>query len=401
MSAVAAALVEAWSEVRVHRVRFVLSLVGVFLAVFAMTTITALGDMGRQLIVESVERSGGRAATLQVQVFGGDQAPPDPADLRAEYADVVDRYRIGWASTTLFTEVVAAFPEGTRRVPTQVVDPAYGELHRIVPVLGRWFTETDDELLAPAVVVNRTMLQSLGPRDPALPPTVVLGGVPGVRATVVGVLDDPGFEPQLFLLPGAHERWLAEPATTGSSLPSLEVWVPPEQADAVQQAVESDLAAVYGAGAVSIFRSDAAGELEVLDLALDYGVRAVGAFALLLGGIGVLNVGLVTVRQRIREIGVRRSFGATSARVFATVLLESVCATAFAGAAAVALSVALVENIPFELLLGDGLTLTDVPPFPARAALEGFLAATAVGALAGFLPAVMAVRSRVIDAIRY
>jgi putative ABC transport system permease protein len=81
---------------------------------------------------------------------------------------------------------------------------------------------------------------------------------------------------------------------------------------------------------------------------------------LIRGGLGVLDIGLVTVRQRIRETGVRRSFGATSGRIFAAVLLESVCA----------------------------------------AAVEGMIAATAVGALAGLLPAIIAVRAKVIDAIR-
>lgn len=400
MTSIAAAVAEAWSEVRVHRVRFVLSLVGVFLAVFAMTTITALGDMGRQVIVESVERSGGRAATLNVQVFGGSIGGPDSAEVQAEFAAIVDRYDIEWSSTVLFSGVVASFPEGTRDVGAQIVEPDYAELHRIVPLRGRWFTEADEDRYAPAVVVNQTFLEALGPLDPAVPPTVVLGGSSPVRATVIGVLEDPGFEPALFMLPDAHARWSGDRSAFGAGPPSLEVWVPDADADAVMESLSTDLGATFGLDGVSIFRSDAAGELEVLDLALDYGVRAVGGFALLLGGIGVLNVGLVTVRQRIREIGVRRSFGATSGRVFATVLLESVCATAFAGALAVALSVALVENIPFELLLGE-LSLSEVPPFPVRAAVEGFLAATAVGALAGFLPAVIAVRARVIDAIRY
>ena len=60
-------------------------------------------------------------------------------------------------------------------------------------------------------------------------------------------------------------------------------------------------------------------------------IRGAGIVVLILGGLGVLNIGLVTVRQRIREIGVRRSFGATSGRIFSAVMLESVCATALAG----------------------------------------------------------------------
>jgi ABC-type antimicrobial peptide transport system permease subunit len=115
----------------------------------------------------------------------------------------------------------------------------------------------------------------------------------------------------------------------------------------------------------------------------------------------VLNIGLVTVRQRIREIGVRRSFGATSARIFSAVMLESVCATAAAGVVAVGASIVLVRNFPFEQWLGDGVPLADTPGFPVAAAVEGLVAATAVGALAGLLPAIIAVRAKVIDAIRY
>jgi len=131
-----------------------------------------------------------------------------------------------------------------------------------------------------------------------------------------------------------------------------------------------------------------------------WGVRGLSLFALGLGALGVLNVGIVTVRQRIREIGVRRALGASSGRVFAAVVLESVCATAVAGAVGVIAAVALVVNLPLETLLRDA-DITDVPPFPVSAAIEAFLAAVAVGALAGLVPATIAVRSRVIDAIRY
>jgi putative ABC transport system permease protein len=106
-----------------------------------------------------------------------------------------------------------------------------------------------------------------------------------------------------------------------------------------------------------------------------------------------------TVRQRIRKIGVRRSFGATSGRVFAATMLESVVATFLAELLAVACSVALVRALPPDQLLGS--PLQDVPRFPVAVAVEGLLAATVVGALAGLLPAIIAVRAKVIDAIRF
>jgi putative ABC transport system permease protein len=180
---------------------------------------------------------------------------------------------------------------------------------------------------------------------------------------------------------------------------TLELWVPPDQADAVMAAVMHDLGAALGGLQVDAYRQDAQGLEETLDV-LRLAIRGAGIVVLILGGLGVLNIGLVTVRHRIREIGVRRSFGATSGRIFAAVMLESVCATALAGVAAVAASIVLVRNLPLERWLNEGVPLADVPPFPVAAAVEGLIAATAVGALAGLLPAIIAVRARVIDAIR-
>jgi putative ABC transport system permease protein len=65
------------------------------------------------------------------------------------------------------------------------------------------------------------------------------------------------------------------------------------------------------------------------------------------------------------------------------------------------LSIILISNFPLQSVLPAGVTLEDVPPFPLEAAVEGLVAATAVGALAGLVPATMAVRAKVIDAIRY
>ena len=111
-----------------------------------------------------------------------------------------------------------------------------------------------------------------------------------------------------------------------------------------------------------------------------------------------MNIQLVAMRQRIREIGVRRSFGATGGRIFTSVLLESVVATAVAGIVGIMLAIAIMRA-PFVLQMFQGLQ--DVPPFPLRAAVIGLVAAVAIGALAGFIPAVVAVRAKVIDALRF
>lgn len=390
MTGVAAAFAEAWSEVRVHRTRVILSLVGVFLAVFALTTVTALGQMGTQAIKESVERSAGRPATLSVTV---DSA--EPAAVDAAYSAAVERYGISWSSRVAQTQITVRFPSGAQQAQAQIVDPEWGLIHRVVPNAGRWFTEADTQLFAPAIVVNPAFAELLGGVEGRS--TVMLGGSNPVLATVIGVTPERygrGEPPMAYMLWAAAGRWLAPSGQQG-----LEVWVPPEAADGATEVLRRDLRAALPDSTVDVYRQDTS-DLDTVISILDWGIRGAGIFGLALGALGVVNVGLVTVRQRIREIGVRRSFGATSGRVFAAVMLESVVATALAGGLAVALSVALVINLPLDLLLSQ-TPLTDVPPYPVGAAVEGFVAAVLVGALAGLIPATVAVRAKVIDAIRY
>jgi putative ABC transport system permease protein len=105
------------------------------------------------------------------------------------------------------------------------------------------------------------------------------------------------------------------------------------------------------------------------------------------------------VRQRIREIGIRRSFGATALRVFFAVMMESIVATFVAGVVGVIIAVIILQ-LPFvQEQITQGVV--DQPPFPVEAAILGIVSAVAVGALAGLLPALVAVRVKVIDAIRY
>ena len=406
MIPVLATVAEAWSEVRVHKARVVLSLVGVFLAVFAMTTVTALGLLVAQVQQEQGERMGGRAATIAVTAYDPQTGmPPATQEWDAAVADLTERYGITATASIGYEETRFRLPGGTQAVQTRRVSPSYGQLHRIEPIEGRWLREGDRDSLAPAVVVNEAFLGALGVPDLSSQPTVVIGGRTPVRAAVVGVVRE-GYadEPLAYRVDRSAGPWdaprAADSSEMGFSPPTLELWVPPEQADEVMAVVTNDLGLALGGVQVDAYRQDAQGLEETLGM-LRLAIRGAGVVVLVLGGLGVLNIGLVTVRQRIREIGVRRSFGATSARVFSAIVLESVCATFLAGLAAVALSVVLVRNLPLERLLNSGVPLADTPGFPVAAAVEGLVAATAVGALAGLLPAVIAVRARVIDAIRF
>ena len=403
MTGLLGTLAEAWGEVRVHKARVVLSLVGVFLAVLAMTTVTALGQIVAQVQQEQAEASGGRTATIGVQAFDPVTGMLPPDEWAAGADALVARYGLPEqaVATVAYGSGLYRLPGGTQQIDTTRVSPSYGPLHRIQPIEGRWFRTGDRQSLSPALVVNEAFLGLLGVPGLSSHPTVVIGGPQPVLATVVGVVRGNGDYPTVYRIDESAGDGAQATGTAGYwSPPSLELWVPSDQADAVIDAVQSDLALLLPGAQVQAYRQDPE-NLEDTIAQLRLAVRAAGLVVLALGGLGVLNIGLVTVRQRIREIGVRRSFGATSARVFSAVVLESVVATALAGVAAAALSVAIVRNLPLEDWLGGGIPLADAPGFPVSAAIEGLVAATAVGALAGLVPALIAVRVKVIDAIRF
>jgi putative ABC transport system permease protein len=330
---------------------------------------------------------------------------PFPDDRwKAAIDDVVERFEISHYAVIQYDMGLYRMPGGTQQIQTTRVSPSYAELHRIQPVQGRWFRDADRQNLSPSLVVNEDYLTQLGVADISGRPTVVIGGATPALATIVGVIDeDLGGQPSAYRIDTSAGPWDAgeqTPSQFSSGPPSLELWVPDADADAVVAAVSAHMSALFDGAEVGVFRQDA-GDQEKFQNTLRWVVRGAGLLVLFLGALGVLNVGLVTVRQRIREIGVRRSFGATSGRVFAAIMLESVVATFLAGLVAVVCSVALVRALPLDQILNGGQPLQDVPAFPVAAAIEGLLAATAVGALAGLLPAIIAVRAKVIDAIRF
>ncbi|GAA4625225.1 ABC transporter permease [Cellulomonas oligotrophica] len=402
MSGVVGAVVEAWDELRIHKLRVLLALIGVAAAVTAITGITAAVQMLEQGFVEQSERFNGRPVTVSVDAWPMTEQAADASALDAEFVRTLERYDITWASRDLWTTVPIRFPDGTAGVSTRAVDVPLATMQRIEVSEGRWFAEADAEALAPTLVVNEAFLARLGVADLTTHPTVLLGDEDPVRTAVVGVVPDAwdNADPEAFVLYDQLTRWYDTDASAGYGMaaPTMRLWVPPEIVDELVPRLQSDMAAAVPGWDVmaSDNRDQSTG---LLDGATTWVVIGVGAFALLLGGLGLVNISLVTVKHRIREIGIRRSFGATSSRVFFGVLMESVVATTVAGLVGVVIAVAVVKNIPVDAVFGGGIQ--DMPPFPLTAALVGMACATGVGAVAGLLPAVVAVRVKVIDAIRY
>ncbi|SEE66809.1 putative ABC transport system permease protein [Arthrobacter alpinus] len=401
MTAMISAMVEAWSELRIHKTRVLLALIGVALSVAVLTTVVGVGNLAREGIRVDSERNGGREATLTVSVQTGQANAESPDSERTKQIldATIERYGFSHASQLLRTQARFQFPNGVQNVELQVVDPPYGTIHRVDVSEGAWFAADDAARLAPAVVVNEAFYSAAGRPNLVTEPQVSVLGSSPATAVIIGVMPNayPQAMPQAFMLTEAAAAVGVGGDVTGMGQ-ELRVWVPTEMAQQLVDVLTADLTQQLPGAYVGVYRSDYAAYGDPFAM-VQIMVSGIAALILLLGAVGLLNISMVTVRYRVREIGIRRSFGATSGRIFTGVMMESVVGTTVAGAVGVMLAVAIVKNPFVESKVAPGLDV--YPAFPVEAALLGLGAAVLVGALAGAIPALVAIRVKVIDAIRF
>ena len=421
------ALIEAWGEVKVQKARVVLSLVGVVAAVAAMTIVIALGDLLLQSSRELAELYEGRSVTLRLTPESSSNAAEGSAADGAQTAKRPDeKDTIGEAMGTLaertdihywsryssgggdIVETRQARSSGQFRgypltniadmvdgVTFQGVDPSYEVIFRTRMLAGRWVVSSDaDQRLVP-VVISETLWNQLG-RAPIDQVPIVLHTSDGTAMRVVGVTKSKSSYdmPTVF----AHYD-AARVSFPQMSAPSMIAWVGTENADLARENLPRALASILGEGwkvSVSGGEHEDIGEEQLGTISKV--IMVIGGIIVFLGALGLLNVAIVTVRQRVREIGIRRAVGASAARVFFAVFMESVVATFVAGVIGVGIAVVVVRFLPLEAL---NITLSDTPAFPAGAAIAGVAISTSIGALCGIIPALAAVRIKPIDAIRY
>ncbi len=395
------AIGEAWDELRVHKLRVLLSLIGVAVAVASLTAVVAIGDLQRQYMSEQNDRWGGREATIAVSMHGTGAEPVDGDAWNEHVERVFERYDFSHSSRSAQTELLVGLPDGMTMMQARVVDPAFGAIHRVNVDQGRWFVPVDASLLAPPVVISAPLWERLGSPSIDGHPTLRIGGAWDGVYQVIGVTPKQGVWDEELRVDMLFENYRAPLDAMPDIGMQYEVWLTAAQAAEIGPVLAQDLRAGLAEGfEVNVQRTDFGAQMGGDPMAVFTLITgAIAGIVLLLGGLSLVNIQLVAMRQRIREIGVRRSFGATGGRIFLAVMLENVVATLVAGVIGIVLVVVAMQQ-PF-IVQGLAPGISDVPPFPFSAALTGLIAAVGVGAIAGLIPALVAVRVKPIDAIRF
>ena len=260
---------------------------------------------------------------------------------------------------------------------------------------GRWVAPSDAQQRLTPVVISEVLWNQLG-RAPIDQVPIVLHTTDGTAVRVVGVTKSSS----RFDMPTMYVHYDAARATLPQmGAPSMIAWVGPDDADQARSVLPRALASILGDGwrvTVTGGEHEDIGEEQLGTISRV--IMIIGGIIVFLGALGLLNVAIVTVRQRVREIGIRRAVGASAKRVFFAVFMESVVATFAAGVIGVGIAVVVVRFLPLETM---GIALSDTPAFPAGAAIAGVAISSSIGALCGIIPALAAVRIKPIDAIRY
>lgn len=146
-------------------------------------------------------------------------------------------------------------------------------------------------------------------------------------------------------------------------------------------------------------QQDLANRLSTITDALTWFLVAVASIALFVGGVGIMNIMLVAVTERTREIGLRKALGATNRDILSQFLLEAVLLTAIGGLVGIILGAIL--SFIIAIALSKGLNVTWQFVFPWGGAALGLGVSTLIGLIFGGYPANQASKKSPIEALRY
>lgn len=368
----------AFYGIRAYPLRATLSALGIAIGIAAMIAVIGISTSSEAKVQERLASLG----TNQLTVSAGKSAIGQATSLPADAADRLRRLEgveaVGWVATLKGLHVYrnALIDEGnTSGLTVAATDSALVAATRAELATGRWLNAATE--LYPATVLGTKAAERLGAHSPGSQVWIA-----GQNFTVVGILQHAPLAPELdtMVLVGedvARERL----GFDGSPTTIFE-----RSTDATVTAVRELIPATVNPKApneVSVSRpSDALAAQHAIDQAFTGMLVGVGSIALLVGGVGVANTMVITVLERRREIGLRRSLGATRAHIRTQFLVEAVMLASYGGAVGTLLGMA----ITFIVAHLNEWAFT-IPPI----VIAGGIAVTiAVGAVAGMLPAIRA-----------
>ncbi|MBN8218695.1 MAG: ABC transporter permease [Spirochaetes bacterium] len=387
-----------------NKLRSALSMLGILIGVASVIAMLAVGAGARRSIEERLSSLGSNLLMLSsgarrvggVSMERGAAARLTLADARDLAASLTAVKR-----TCPLVQGRVQVNVGGSNQSTRVLGGGanYGEMHASSPVHGRFFTEDEVSERARVAVMGLTPLRALfGDRDP-VGETVKINRI---NFTVIGVLPEKGSG-----MGGDQDDRVIVPVTT-----AMYRLLGRQYVDSIDiEAVGAEKMAEASNGVIALMlknhrvppsqqgtafdlrnMAEVQAMLTQTSQTLSLLLASIAAVSLLVGGIGIMNIMLVSVAERTREIGLRKALGAKRRDLLAQFLVEALVLSLLGGAIGVVLGIGC--SLLVSLLAGWATVITPL------SVILGFLFSALIGILFGILPARRAAAMNPIEALR-